>query len=74
LTLTIIGHRSLPHRRFEPLQITHRPLVEFLAVIVGMASCCMPEFFSISCNHVSVIFLVVRVWEKVNFRLLYDDG
>jgi len=52
LTFTMIGHLSFPHRRLEPLQMTHRPLVELLAVIVGTASSPMPVPFSTSCSHV----------------------
>ena len=48
----MIGHRSFPHRRLEPLQMTQRPLVEERAVIVGTASSPMPVPFSTSCNHV----------------------
>lgn len=61
-----MGHRSLPQRRREPLQMTHKPLVEALAVTVGRASCCMPVVFKTSCNHVLEKGLMVRGWENVN--------
>lgn len=47
--------------------MTHRPLVEALAVTVGNASCCMPVSFRMSCSHVFENGLAVWVWENVTF-------
>ncbi len=61
-----MGHRSLPQRRREPLQMTHRPLEEALAVTVGRASCCIPVVFKTSCSHVLEKGLMERDSENVN--------
>lgn len=49
----MIGQRVLPQRSLEPLQTTHKPLLEALAVIVGPSSGLTPVFRKMSCNQVS---------------------
>jgi hypothetical protein len=62
----MIGHRSFPHRRLEPLHITHRPLLDALAVTVGSESCWIPVSLSMLCSHVFENGLTVWCWENVN--------
>jgi hypothetical protein len=52
----------LPQRSLEPLQTTHKPLFEALAVTVRVSSWFGLMFFSSSCNHVLWDFLSVCVW------------
>ena len=65
-----MGHRSLPQRRREPLQMTHKPLVEALAVTVGRASCCIPVVLSTSCSHVFEKGLME--WDSENVNLVQN--
>ena len=69
----MIGHRSFPHRRLEPLQMTQSPLVDDRAVMVGTASSPIPVPFSTACSHVLEYGLGLWVWENVNlcsFRMV----
>ncbi len=61
-----MGHRSFPHSHLEPLQITHNPLVDDRAVIVGTASSPIPVPLSTACSHVFEYGLGLCVWENVN--------
>lgn len=65
-----MGHRSLPQSRREPLQMTHKPLEEALAVTVGRVSCCMPVVFKTSCSHVFEKGLMER--DSENVKLLQN--
>ncbi len=47
----MIGQRVLPHRNFEPLQMTQRLLVVRLVVTGMSVFWLMPMFLMMSCNH-----------------------
>jgi hypothetical protein len=62
----MIGHRCLPQRSLEPLQMTHKPLFESVAVTVRLSSWLTPECFSMLCSHVSEYLPVCCGREKLN--------
>ena len=61
-----MGHLVFPQRSLEPLHTTQSPLLDDLAVMVGISSLATPVLLSMSCSQVSECVLLLPACENVN--------